>query len=106
MTNREMDNLKRTEVLNFLKNFLENNGEEVLQTNSNEIVFPYCDEEKNEKWVQIVVKIPKGGRDENGFDGYGLAESYQIKLKERKEKEEKKKKKIEKDKKKREEKTE
>ena len=68
------------------------------------------DEEGNEKWIQIVVKVPTGGRDEEGFDGYGVAESYQLKLKEkeekRKENEEKKRKKIEKDKKMREKKKE
>ena len=50
-----------------------------------------------------MVKVPTGGRDEEGFDGYGMAESYKIKLKEKEEKkkeaEEKKQKKIERDKK-------
>lgn len=106
--NRKMDNEKREKVLAELMDYFRQKDEDVLQTNSNEMVFPYVDEEQNEKWVMIVVKIPTGGRDEDGFDGYGVAESYQLKLaeKERKKKEdaEKKAKKIEKDKKIREEK--
>ena len=81
----------------------EKNGEDVVQTNSNELAFPIVDEDGNDKWVQIVVKVPTGGRDEDGYDGYGVAESYKMKLKEKEEKKKeaeiKKAKKIERDKK-------
>ena len=107
-TNRKLDNAKREKILAELMEYFRQKDEDVLRTNSNEMVFPYVDEEDNEKWIQIVVKIPSGGRDEDGYDGYGVAESYQLKLKEkeqkRKENEEKKAKKIERDKKIREEK--
>lgn len=107
---RTVDNALRENVLTTVMDFFKEKGEDVLQTNSNEMVFPCVDNQGNEKWIQIVVKIPTGGRDEDGFDGYGLAESYKIKVKEREEKkkenEVKKAKKIEKDKKMREKKKE
>ena len=101
--NRALDNQLREKVLAEVMDFFRKNEEDVLQTNSNECVFPCLDSEGNEKWIQIVVKVPTGGREEEGFDGYGVAESYQLKLKEKEEKkkanEEKKAKKIERDRK-------
>lgn len=104
--NRNLDNQLRGVYLEKIMDFFRKNEEDVLQSGSNECVFPVVDSENNEKWVQIIVKIPTGGRDGEGFDGYGLAESYQLKLKEKAgkkvEAEKKKAAKIEKDKKRRE----
>lgn len=104
--NRKLDNDLREKYLKKVMELFSNEGEEVLQTNSNECAFPCVDAENNDKWIQIVVKVPTGSRDENGFDGYGVAESYRISVREkeekRKEEEEKKAKKIERDKKARE----
>lgn len=101
--NRALDNALRENYLKILMDIFEKNGEDVQQTNSNEFAFPILDEEGNEKWIQIVVKVPTGGRDEDGYDGYGVAESYKMKLKEKEEKKKeaeiKKAKKIERDKK-------
>ena len=54
----------------------------------NVIAFPTLDEENGEAWVEITVKVPKGarlGKGEGyaGYDGYALAESYQIDLQEK-----------------------
>ena len=102
-TNRKLDNEIRERCLKTLMEMFEKNGEDVVQTNSNELAFPIVDEDGNDKWVQIVVKVPTGGRDEDGYDGYGVAESYKMKLKEKEEKKKeaeiKKAKKIERDKK-------
>ena len=108
--NRNLDNQLRGVYLEKIMDFFRKNEEDVLQSGSNECVFPVVDDENNEKWIQIIVKIPTGGRDGEGFDGYGIAESYQLKLKEKAEKkaeaEKKKAAKIEKDKKRREKKEE
>ena len=101
--NRALDNALREKYLKILMDIFDKSGEDVRQTNSNEFAFPILDEEGNEKWIQIVVKVPTGGRDEDGYDGYGVAESYKMKLKEKEEKKKeaeiKKAKKIERDKK-------
>ena len=105
---RNLDNELREKILKSLMEFLAEKEEDIMQTNSNECAFPCVDSDGNDKWIQIVVKVPTGGRDEDGYDGYSVAESYQLKLKEKEEKkkeaEAKKAKKIEKDKKIREEK--
>lgn len=107
---RSLDNELREKVLKTIMEFYAEKGEDVMQTNSNECAFPCVDSDGNDKWIQIVVKVPSGARDEDGYDGYGVAESYKIKIKEKEEKkketEAKKAKKIEKDKKIREKKTE
>ena len=98
---------KREEYLEKITNFFKE-SEDVLRTNSNEISFPITDEEGNEDFIQIVVKVPTGSRDGEPYDGYAKAEEYalKIKLKEEKAKEAKiaKEKKIARDKQMREEK--
>lgn len=80
--------------------------EEVLRVGSNEIAFPVVDKEGNEDFVVLTIKIPTGSRDGEPYDGYSMAEEYEMKLKAKEEKAkvaaEKKAKKIEKDKKMRE----
>ena len=77
--------------------------DEVLRVKSNEIAIPVVGCENNEDWIVITVKVPTGAnKGTEPYDGYELAEEYQMKLKEKeqkeKEREEKKKKKIERDK--------
>jgi hypothetical protein len=105
-----LDNQLRKRYLEMLKEFFNNRDEEVLVTGTNELCFPCVDDEGNEKFIQLIIKIPKGSRDGEVFDGYSLAEDFKMKQElneqKKKEKEEKKKKKIERDKKLREEKKE
>ena len=80
-------------------------GEEVLRTGSNEIALPDFDEAGNEKWLVLTFKVPTGSRDGDAYDGYSMAEDYQMKCAEKVAKAEAKKAKAEKDKAKREAKT-
>ena len=78
-------------------------GEEVLRVGSNEIAIPVVDEDGNEKWLVLTFKVPTGSRlDGEPYDGYSMAEDYQMKLQEKAEKAKAKAKKAEKDKAKRE----
>jgi hypothetical protein len=61
-------------------------GEEVLRVGSNEIALPVVDEDGNEKWLVLTFKVPTGSRDGDAYDGYAMAEDYQMKLKEKAEK--------------------
>ena len=81
---------------------LTNVGEEVLRVGSNEIALPVVDEDGNEKWLVLVFKVPTGSRDGDAYDGYSMAEDYQMKLAEKAEKEKAKAEKAAKDKAKRE----
>ena len=81
-----LDNALREKWVEELKALLNSKGEEVLQYKSNEICIPCLDDEGNEKYVQFVVKVPKGDRDGNDFDGYSEKEAYEMKVKAKKEK--------------------
>lgn len=58
-------------------------GEEVLRTGSNEIALPVVDEAGNEKWLVLTFKVPTGSRDGDAYDGYSMAEDYQMKCAEK-----------------------
>ena len=63
---------------------LTNVGEEVLRTGSNEIALPVLDEDGNEKWLVLTFKVPTGSRDGDAYDGYSMAEDYEMKQAEKK----------------------
>ena len=101
---------KTTKVLNdeikirFLEGVSEhltNAGEEVLRTGSNEIALPVLDEDGNEKWLVLTFKVPTGSREGDAYDGYSMAEDYQMKCAEKVAKTKAKAEKAEKDKAKR-----
>lgn len=77
------DNL-RAQWFDNLKNFLESQGEEVLQTASNEFAIPVVDAEGGEHFIVVTVKIPTGSRDGDAYDGYAAAQDYTMKCEERK----------------------
>ena len=100
---KKLDDALRKVWVEKVVEWLESLEEEAIQYKANEICIPVLDEEGNERYVQFVVKVPKGSRDGEEFDGYSMREEYEIKLKEKAEKAkadaEKKAKKIERDKK-------
>lgn len=92
----------RTEHIEGLIEYYMNKGEDVQIVKSNEIAFPKVGCEGSEEWVVVTVKIPTGAnKGAEPYDGYELAEDYEMKLREKerkkKEKEEEKKRKIAKD---------
>lgn len=66
--------------------FVDTLGEQVLRTGSNKIAIPVLDDEGNEEFLEIVLKVPLGERNGDPYDGYGEAESYTLKLKQKAEK--------------------
>lgn len=93
----------REEYLNAIINSFVEKDEEVLRVKSNEIAIPVVGCEGNEDFIVVTVKVPTGAnKGLEPYDGYEMAQDYEMKVaeKERKAKEnaEKKKKKIEKDK--------
>lgn len=102
MAVKSLDSKLREKWVSTLAQMFTDAGEEVVQYKSNEICLPVLDEDGNEKWVQFVVKVPKGSRDGDEFDGYAMHEEFIMKQKEKEEKAkadaEKKARKIERDK--------
>lgn len=86
ISDTQANNLLRAETLERLITFFTAENEEVLKTAAGEICFPVVDENGEDKFVQVVVKIPKGSRDGEPFDGYGLADDFTLKRVEKEEK--------------------
>ena len=78
----------RLNYLEKIASFFRGEDEDVLRVKSNEIAFPVVGSDGSEEFVVITVKVPNGSKDEP-YDGYAMAEDYEI---HQKEKEEKKKK--------------
>jgi hypothetical protein len=80
----------RNKFMKAVVDWLTEQGEEVLQTKSNEIAIPCLDEEGNDEWCVITFKVPTGSRDDGeAYDGYGMADEYTAKEAEKAEKAEK-----------------
>jgi len=66
---------------------------DVCHTAAGTLMIPAVDDAGEDRWVKISVIIPKDASEENGTDGYSLAQEYDLKLqaaadrKERREKE-------------------
>ena len=54
--------------------------DEVLVVGANELAVPVVDTDGNEKWIVLTIKVPTGSRDGDAYDGYTMAEDYQLKL--------------------------
>lgn len=90
----ERELLRENYLTNIINHFV-NENEEVLRVKSNEVAIPVVGCEGNEDFIVVTVKVPTGAnKGLEPYDGYELAEDYQMKLaeKERKKKETEKKK--------------
>ena len=80
------ENLKK-EYVELLSEYLNGIGEEVLRVGSNELAFPVTDADGNEDFVVLVVKIPTGAnKGTEPYDGYAMAEDYELKVRAKEEK--------------------
>lgn len=79
-TSKVLNEEIKMRFLDGVSEHLTNAGEEVLRVGSNEIALPVVDEEGNEKWLVLTFKVPTGTRDGDAYDGYSMAEDYQMKL--------------------------
>lgn len=74
----------RTDYLNLITDYLRTHDDEVLRVKSNEIAIPVVGCEGNEDFLVITFKVPTGAnKGLEPYDGYEMAEDYQIKLKEK-----------------------
>lgn len=58
-------------------------GEDVLRVGSNEIAIPVVDGEGEDNYVVFTIKVPTGSRDGDAYDGYSMAEDYEMRSKEK-----------------------
>lgn len=87
-TQTALDNELRAVYIEKVAELFKADGEEVLRTGSSEVAFPVVDSEGNEKFVVVSVKVPKGERKDGyvPYDGYSVAEEYEINQREKAEK--------------------
>ena len=79
----------RAKYMKAVIDYLTAQGEEVLVVGSNEIALPCVDSEGNDEFIVITFKVPTGSRDGDAYDGYSMAEDYEMKEREKAEKAEK-----------------
>lgn len=83
-TNRRLlDEKIRIQYLEKIKEFLENENEDVLRVKSNEIAFPVVDSEGTEKYLVITFKVPV----KENYNAYEEEQNYKFELSEKKKKE-------------------
>lgn len=73
-------NAIRAKVIESLLSVYE--GEDVGMIASNIFNFPVVADDGEEGWVEVVVKVPKGTKDEE-YDGYSRREQYELDCKEK-----------------------
>ena len=84
--NKATNEALRAQFVELVSKMMADHGEDVLRVKSNEIAIPCVDKDGDDNWVVITIKVPSGSRDGDAYDGYGEAESYQMKVKEKAEK--------------------
>ena len=71
----------RAEWTATFKAFVDNNfNTDVCQTAAGTFMFPVVDAAGEDRWIKVSVIIPKEASEENGTDGYALAQEYKLKL--------------------------
>lgn len=83
LTRKQLDEAIKLRFLEGVTEHLENCGEEVLRVKSNEIALPVVDDEGEERWIVLTFKVPTGERGGDAYDGYSMAQDYQMKLTEK-----------------------
>lgn len=81
----KFDNV-RAEIMARAKELFESMGYDVLTTGSQELCLPIVNADGNESYLVIPFKIPKGSRDGDAYDGYAMAQEYEMKQREKAEK--------------------
>ncbi len=70
----------RAEWTENLKSFVSGNFDtDVCQTAAGTFMFPVVDAAGEDRWVKVSVIIPKDANEDDGTDGYSLAQEYQLK---------------------------
>lgn len=82
MSRKAERELIRAQFLETIASYLRSDGEEVLRVKSNEIAIPVVGCEGNEDFLVITFKVPTGAdKGLTPYDGYAMAEDYELNLK-------------------------
>lgn len=76
----------RARYMEMVRQYLTEQGEELLVTGSNEYAIPCVDSEGNDEFLVLTFKVPTGERGGDPYDGYSVAEDFAMKQKAKAEK--------------------
>lgn len=79
VTQRLANSNLRANYANILFDMLISSGEDVGRVSAGVLNFPVVDENGNDSWIEITIKVPTGSRDGTPYDGYELREDFVIK---------------------------
>lgn len=85
MSKKQTNDKLRQDYFAKVVEYFKSIDEEVLRVGTATLAIPCVDADGEDSYVEIVVKVPTGSKDE-AYDGYALAEDYEIKAKEKAEK--------------------
>lgn len=85
MSKKQTNDALRQEFFAKVVEYFKSIDEDVLRVGTATLAIPCVDADGDDSFVEIVVKVPTGSKDE-AYDGYALAEDYAIKTKEKEEK--------------------
>lgn len=74
------DELRASFVISLAEFLAEKYDCDICQTAAGTLMIPTVDSEGEDRWVKFSVIIPKEATEENGNDGYSLAQDYKLKL--------------------------
>jgi len=81
MTQKSVTDALRAQFTADLAEFLAQKYDcDVCKVATGSLMIPAVDAEGEDRWIKFSVIIPKEASEENGTDGYALAQEYQLKL--------------------------
>lgn len=87
LTKGQITDKAREKYITLISEFLSENGEEVLRVGKNAISFPIVLEGGEERFIKLVVSVPRGSRLEGDeYNAFTEAEDYDIHCREKAEK--------------------
>lgn len=78
MSKKQTNDALRQEFFAKVVEYFKSIDEDVLRVGTATLAIPCVDADGDDSFVEIVVKVPTGSKDE-AYDGYALAEDYSIK---------------------------
>lgn len=73
------DSLRAIWTADIMTHISNDHDTDVCQTAAGTFMFPVVDAAGEDRWVKVSIIIPKEASEENGTDGYALAQEYNLK---------------------------
>ena len=73
------DSLRAIWTADIMAHITSDHNVDVCQTAAGTFMFPVVDAAGEDRWVKVSVIIPKDASEEDGTDGYSLAQEYNLK---------------------------